>query len=225
MYSLFSVAGGPTTPLRIETNMRIAMTGSLNAPEKVLSTLSEIAFRLTSSGCLITSGFAEGAEQAAAAGAVPGRINLFLPWPKYNLHPGGPGVYIPPPEGRRERLAFEQMLRGTQVISKPIWKAAMDEILLRYPSIADSFPGSRRLASRSYLQVLGEDLETPVDFLVCWAPKDDNGVKGGGRYAYEIAMSRNIPCYNIFFGEDLEALTSLIQEIENRPINSQAMER
>jgi hypothetical protein len=49
--------------------------------------------------------------------------------------------------------------------------------------------------ARNILQVLGRNLQTPVDFVICWTV---NGAKKGGtRTAIVLAEKLNIPVYNL----------------------------
>lgn len=60
------------------------------------------------------------------------------------------------------------------------------------------------LHARNAMIVLGYDLDSPVDFVICWTPKGK--VTGGTGQALRIALDRNIPIYNIAIPEDLEKL-------------------
>lgn len=58
---------------------------------------------------------------------------------------------------------------------------------------------AKKLHARNSLIVLGEDLNTPVDMVVCWTPK---GVKiGGTAQALRIAEHFSIPIVNL--GEEI----------------------
>ena len=52
------------------------------------------------------------------------------------------------------------------------------------------------------MQILGIDLASPVDFLVCYSPKDKNGNYTEGKEAIELAQKLNIPVFN--FAENPE---------------------
>lgn len=66
--------------------------------------------------------------------------------------------------------------------------------------------GGIALHSRNPFQVLGDDLNSPTDFVVCWAPlkKDGVNVTGGTGTAVRIALDRDIPVYNLIHS-DVEA--------------------
>lgn len=54
---------------------------------------------------------------------------------------------------------------------------------------------ARGMHSRNCHQILGYDLKSPVDAVVCWTPKGN--VQGGTATAMRIAMKYNIPVFNL----------------------------
>lgn len=60
-------------------------------------------------------------------------------------------------------------------------------------------PYIKGLLARNMMQVLGKDGDSPVDFLVCWAPLEDvlTSKVGGTGYAIRCAMLNRIPVYNV----------------------------
>ena len=62
--------------------------------------------------------------------------------------------------------------------------------------------------ARNTYQVLGLDLMSPVDFVICWTPlgRDD----GGTGQAIRIANAHNIPVYNTRNKDAVEALLSIL---------------
>jgi len=64
--------------------------------------------------------------------------------------------------------------------------------------------GAKKLMARNCHQVLGLDLKTPVDFIVCWT---SNGLATGGTgQALRIAENFKIPIYNLFFEDSFEKI-------------------
>lgn len=59
--------------------------------------------------------------------------------------------------------------------------------------------GSIAHHSRNSYQSLGDDLNSPVDFVLTWAPYKSNGpqVTGGTATAVKIALEHGIPVYNL----------------------------
>jgi len=62
---------------------------------------------------------------------------------------------------------------------------------------------AKQLHGRNVLQILGEDLQTPVEFVVCWTPDGcvDHTTRtiktGGTGTAISVASERNIPVFNL----------------------------
>lgn len=78
-------------------------------------------------------------------------------------------------------------------------------------------PGAKRLMSRNSYQVLGKDLRTPSDFIVCYT--DKGLMKGGTSQALRIAEVVRIPVFNA--GKETESsINQFIKEVikygENR---------
>lgn len=67
--------------------------------------------------------------------------------------------------------------------------------------------GGRKLMARNCHQVLGQDLKTPVEFVVCWTK--DGGETGGTGQAMRIASKLGIPIYNLFFEDTLEKILKI----------------
>lgn len=64
--------------------------------------------------------------------------------------------------------------------------------------------GARKLMARNCHQVLGQDLKTPVKFIVCWTK--DGDATGGTGQALRMAINLNIPIYNLFFENMVEKI-------------------
>lgn len=63
---------------------------------------------------------------------------------------------------------------------------------------------ARKLLGRNVLIVLGKDLKSPVDFVVCWTAEGKN--IGGTGLTVSLARSNSIPVYNLVFKSDIEKL-------------------
>lgn len=64
-----------------------------------------------------------------------------------------------------------------------------------HPNWEDCDALARKYHSRNVMQVLGRDLSTPSDFLVCWT-KDGKAI-GGTRTAIMVAAENGIPIFNL----------------------------
>jgi len=65
-----------------------------------------------------------------------------------------------------------------------------------YDSLSD---GAKKLMARNCYQILGFDLKSPVDFVICWT-KDGKNTGGTGQ-ALRIAKDLNIPIFNLYFDD------------------------
>ena len=142
--------------------------GSRETPEFVCALMSEVAEYLEQKGYILRSGGAKGADQAFEDG-VGYDINkeIWLPWHKFegNLSP-----LLPSPK------AFE-------IASKihPVW-----------PRLSK---GAQALHARNCHQVLGKDLKTKSEFLICWT--STGKPNGGTATAIKLALNNSIPVLNL----------------------------
>jgi hypothetical protein len=74
--------------------------------------------------------------------------------------------------------------------------------------------GAKRLMARNMHQILGADLQTPVDFVLCWTPdgaETSTSYKTGGTgQAIRLAIANNIPVFNLFNADCLTRLPSVL---------------
>lgn len=154
----------------IEQTKRIyAGIGSRQTPESVLVQMRDAARHLASAGWVLRSGGAEGADTAFEHGcdSVCGEKEIFLPWRGFN--------------GNRSRLctappeAFHLAAR-----THPAW----DRCSL----------GARKLHARNVLQVLGMDLSSPVEMVLCWTK--GGGDVGGTATAIRLAREHGAKVFN-----------------------------
>jgi hypothetical protein len=64
------------------------------------------------------------------------------------------------------------------------------------------------LMGRNSYQVLGLDLNTPCDLVICWSPGN-----GGTEQALRIARAHHIPIFNLF-EDDVTTLKSVVKALE-----------
>jgi hypothetical protein len=155
--------------------------GSRRTPPEVCLHMTAIAKRLASLGYTCNSGGADGADTAFEWGAVINR-QIFLPWDGFNkrnieplikLH--GEGSYIVPPFN--------------------------PDLVRKYHPKPDALSDAGwKFMSRNSYQVLGSDLKSPVDFVLCWTK--DGKASGGTGQAIRIATHYKIPVFNLKNGYD-----------------------
>ena len=138
--------------------------GSRRTPQDVLDLMEKAAAKLRNRGFVLRSGAADGADAAFERGAA-GVAEIFLPWKGFNNH---------------KSCRFH------------IRTAALELAEKHHPKWAYLSQGARRLHARNCYQILGEYLNQPVKFVLCW----HNG-SGGTLQAVRIAESLEIPVFNI----------------------------
>lgn len=89
-----------------------------------------------------------------------------------------------------------------------------------HPAWGACNPYVKRLHARNVLQILGQNLDTPVEFVVCWTPdgcesdEDRTRTTGGTGQAISLASLSGIPVYNLANGNDrLERVRNYMNEV------------
>lgn len=149
--------------------MIYAGIGSRRTPPEVIVQMTALAALAASAGWRLRSGHADGADLAFERGA-GGQADIFLPWPTFNdAHPvQGDAHTRPAPR------AFDIAARH-----HPAWD--------RLGRAAQS------LHARNSHQVLGADLASPADLVLCWTRSG-----GGTQQALRIAQAHDVPVLNLW---------------------------
>ena len=147
--------------------------GARATPAAVLADMTVMAGWLARTGWHLSSGGADGADTAFAAGAPAGQRTVWLPWRGYNGH-GGPHC---------------------QVLSAAELSACMEIAAPLHPAWERCSPAVRKLHARNAAVLLGETLDRPVDACVAWSP--GGRIEGGTGMAIRIAEARGIPVLNL----------------------------
>lgn len=151
---------------------KIAGIGSRSTPADILFQMENIGEFFAKKGWLLRSGGADGADTAFEKGfdrVASSRKEIFLPWKKFNKNLSS--LYDPSAE-------------------------AFDMASKIHPAWGKCSPGARALHARNCHQVLGKNLDDPVDLLVCWTL--GGGVSGGTATAIKIAKKHKIKTINLF---------------------------
>lgn len=127
--------------------------------------MAVIAAELAGLGYVLRTGGADGADKAFMAGA--DKCELFLPWPRFN------GC------SSRFSMPTEDAIKMAEEFH-PNWQACNDY--------------ARKLHGRNSHIVLGEHLNSPVEFVLCWTPRGSGS--GGTGQALRIARAHKIPIYD-----------------------------
>ena len=154
------------------TTLRYAGIGARATPDAVLANMGVIAGWLARTGWHLSSGGADGADSAFAAGAPIGQRTIWLPWRGYNGH-RGPDCRV---------LSAAEIAACTEIASPlhPAWERCS--------------PAVRKLHARN-AAVLGLTLDRPVDAVVAFTA--EGRIQGGTGMAIRIAKARGIPVFNL----------------------------
>jgi hypothetical protein len=152
--------------------------GSRSTPSYVLLRIEKIAAYYYSKGWWLRSGGAEGADNAFEVGHYyHTNKEIYLPYNGFN--------------GRTEDecniITISAECFDIAASIHPNWKACSDF--------------AKKAHARNVHQVLGRDLSTPSEFLLCWT--QDAKLVGGTRTAIVLATQNNIPVFNLASNSDL----------------------
>lgn len=163
--------------------MILTGVGSRQTPPIILALMNKIAMSFSQKGLILRSGGALGAD-SAFEDYWNGTKEIYLPWNGYN---GKKGI-VPAIDSRHKALASG---------AHPAWDRCSE--------------GAKKMHSRNVCQVLGQDLNTPANLLVCWTK--DGGPTGGTGVAIRLAMQHDIPVYNLYNSDAIRELRALFKTI------------
>lgn len=169
--------------------------GSRETPDDIAAEQKKVALALATYGLILRSGGADGSDTnfEEAYLSIHGKMEIWLPWIGFN--------------GRTYDKYFPKPLHYALAMTlHPAW-----ERLTR---------GPRALHARNTGQVLGDDLKTPVAFVLCWTKdgaqteKDITRNTGGTGTAIRLASRMNIPVINMFHPEWKEQLLAVLRTLK-----------
>ena len=133
-------------------------------------------------GFVLRSGGADGADSWFEAGA-GSDSEIYLPWPGYNGHPSG---------------------------LSHVCDRALEIARSHHPAWRRCSPAGRKLLGRNCYQILGPDLESPSEFVICWTP--EGKITGGTGQALRVAQAHGIPIFNLAADPELSELARFLNE-------------
>lgn len=148
--------------------------GSRSVPNPIAVQMTEFATEAAALGWTLRSGAAKGADSAFEAGATEKEI--YLPWKDFNKHPSE--LFTP---------------------SDAAYKMAASI----HPTYVRLQPFAKQLIARNMHQIMGANMATPTEFVVCWTPDGCESHKtyskktGGTGTAISLASLASIPIFNI----------------------------
>ena len=166
-------------------NYYYAGIGSRETPSEILKLFENIGRFLARKGFILRSGGAKGADTSFEKGVdkVNGKKEIYLPWRNF--------------EGSDSKLIVNDE-RAFEIAEKyhPYWHNLKQ--------------GAKKLQARNSFQVLGWDLNTPSQFIICWTEKGKG--KGGTGQAIRIAMEYKIPIFDAGTFDNIDVLKLSLKE-------------
>lgn len=169
--------------------------GSRETPKEILQLMQRIALDLSAAGYILRSGGADGADLAFEDGCwtpTTTQKEIFLPWKGFNNNTSP--LYVIPDK------AFEISSQY-----HPRWKHLKEPV--------------KKLMARNAQQVLGKNLDSPVEFVICFSSdgctkhSERTEATGGTGQAISIASAHNIPVYNLQREMDKQLVMELLDTI------------
>lgn len=171
-------------------SMTYAGIGSRKTPADQMDRMRRAARRLAAMGYTLRSGAADGADSAFELGAGE-KKEIYLPWPGFN---GSTSSFVSPT------------------------REAMEVAMAVHPAWSRLSPAVQKLMARNSHQILGPDLLTPSDFVVCWTPDgaetemERSAATGGTGQAIALASRWGIPVFNFARQDAGERLLRFVED-------------
>jgi len=191
--------------------MRIALIGSRQLEQKQeyfedIKLCYNVCMRLAQLGVTFTSGLCELGMDGIAQKAYSKAVDLGL------AKESQFEVYVADQYNiRRSTLPRKHLaiVRNKDLISET--ERIASEV---HPAWDRCNEWARGMHSRNCHQILGYDLQSPVDAVICWTP--DGAVVGGTATAIRISMKYNIPVFNLGVSDKESVLNGIKNFLESR---------
>jgi hypothetical protein len=166
--------------------------GSRNTDSSTLRIMEKLGFHLAKKGFILRSGGADGADMAFERGCDRGggHKEIYLPWKGFNNNNSNLYTICP----KAIEIAWEY-----------------------HPNYYKLSEGAQKLMARNSYQLLGSNLKTKSEFVICYTT--DGKDSGGTGQSIRISEAKKIKVFNLFFKEQLQALKDFVMDIKSDPSN------
>lgn len=163
--------------------------GSRKTPKNISQKINELSRYFVDAGFILRSGGADGSDSMweSSYSVLGGNAEIYLPWPGFNKNTSG--LYG----------VSEQALSLASTVHH------------KWDSLK---PSGKLLHGRNVYQVLGTDLKTRSDILICWTPNGE--IVGGTATAIKLAKTNNIPVFNLAIPDDVLKLDCYVAFEKNQ---------
>lgn len=160
--------------------------GSRETPTGIIKEFERISYELSQLGLIPSTGCADGADASFRRGCADARV--------YKCRDGFDGGIDP--------TRYDNYHKTYDIV-KSVLGNSYFENASKFAELAHR---------RNCYQILGDDLNSPVEFVLLWAKPDSSNksVLGGTRMAYKLAKLHNIECFNFYFKDDIEKFNQYI---------------
>lgn len=172
--------------------------GSRSTPPNVLGVMILSGIHLASEGYTLRSGGAVGADTCFEAGAYTGSGSFEIYYPNRYETPSG-----------KPRSPIKYNHYDDVVIYQKAVKIAKEH----HPRWQFLNEPTKKLMIRNVFAVLGQDMETPSKFIICWTP--DGKASGGTGHTIRVANSFNIPTRNL---QNPEVFQNVLSWLNNKSV-------
>ena len=179
--------------------------GSRQTPKDILQLMTKAAYRLAQKGYVLRSGAAEGADTAFEDGCKDCWMDI-----SDNSYPILAQIYIPWASFATPEEYYKDWYKVLDRL--PNNGKAYEMAAQIHPAWDKCSRGAKALHARNVYQVLGNTLNKPSDFLICWAKADKYGeISGGTRTAWELAKVYGVKhLFNLYNEEHKERLIRFV---------------
>ena len=109
--------------------------------------------------------------------------------------------------------AFEQGITNKEIfIANDATPESIEMASKYHPAWNKCLPYTKKLHGRNCMILLGNDLKTPVKFVLCWTK--DGKATGGTGLGIRIALDLSIPIFNLFDENVKERMVRFINDID-----------
>lgn len=158
---------------------KIAIIGSRKAPYQILQLINAIGWMYAKDGYLLRSGDAIGVDKEGAIGFSPEMKELYISDPK---------------ETDQSHISWYNLSDQAKIKSVYHASSVCEDFWQRHIS-------HQLLFARNSCQILGRELDDPVDKVIYYAAQNGNIISGGTRIAVYIAKKYGIECENLYHNE------------------------
>ena len=161
--------------------------GSRQTPFDILKVMKQLSAYLQGKGYTLRSGGASGADSAFESGITDNTMKeIYLPWKGFE----------------NNKSSLYEISPGAFILAEHY-----------HPAWEHLSPAAKKFHARNVYQVLGLDLQTPTDFVICWTK--DGDLKGGTAQALRIALDKKIPIFNLGKIETLSHVITCVRDAKD----------